>query len=285
MTILEAVQRVSDRLQKSGLEDSRRESEFLVAALLKVPPTHLLLKRHLSLPEHVARFLDQWADERQARKPLAYIVGEQPFRDLTLEVTPDVLIPRPETELLVEQAMKLLDQAPADSMVVDVGTGCGNIAISLAGHARVRRVIGIDVSVKALEVAQRNAQKSGRAAKCEWFQGDLLLPVCPPKVDIQMVVANLPYVRTSEMDALAPELSWEPRLALDGGPDGLRLLARGVRQAKDVLVGGGHLLLEIGMNQSRDVVRLLDGAAAWEDIEVFTDLACLPRIVQARRKG
>jgi release factor glutamine methyltransferase len=282
-TIEEAIQASSMCLHAAGIEDPRMESEFLVAACLKVPRTQLVLHRRDRLSADKIRRVQSWLRERQSRKPLAYVSGEQPFRDMTLRVSPNVLVPRPETELLVEQACRLLDEREA-AVVVDVGTGTGAIALSLSAHPKVARVIAIDISAEALEVSRANARNYQRAP-VEWIEGDLLSPLLKRHACADLVVANLPYVRSSEMSALEPELHWEPRLALDGGEDGMRLIEPCAAQAAEVLRPGGYLLLEIGADQSQAVIALLRRQGGWRDILVFRDLAGLPRIVQSRRRG
>jgi len=283
-TIEEAIQAASRCLLEVGVENPRLESEFLVAACLKVPRTQLILNRHQRLTAEKIRAVQNWLNERQQRKPLAYVSGEQPFRDLCLKVSPAVLIPRPETELLVEQACRMLDRLPQPAVVVDVGTGSGAIAISLSAHSNVVRVIAIDISKEALRIARTNG-KENRRVSVEWLEGDLLTPLLKQPACADLIVANLPYVRSEEMITLEPELHWEPAIALDGGKDGLRFIEPCARQAAEVLRSGGYLLLEIGADQALPVAALLQRQSHWTDVQVFCDFAGLPRIVQARRSA
>jgi release factor glutamine methyltransferase len=284
-TIEDAIEAASACLAGVGMENPRMESEFLVAACMQMPRPHLVMKRGQPVSVDLVQALRGWLREREKRKPLAYITGEQPFRDLQIRVNVSVLVPRPETELVVEQAMRMLDQMPRPVTVVDVGTGSGNIALSLAQHAKTERVIGIDCSARALQVARMNHRQIKRGAPIRWVKGNLLLPLKNSRIRPDLIVANLPYVRTEEMSELEPELAWEPKLALDGGPDGLRLIDPCIRQASGVLSRGGVLLLEIGADQAKEVVRLLEDENVWDDIQVFRDLSGLPRIVQARLEG
>jgi release factor glutamine methyltransferase len=281
-TIEDAIEAAARCLSGVGVENPRLESEFLVAACLQMPRTHLVLARGQALPLGQIRTLRGWLREREKRKPLAYVTGEQPFRDLQIKVNSSVLVPRPETELVVEQALRILDQMSKPATVVDVGTGSGNIALSVALHARVQLVIGIDSSARALQVARANQARAPRGAPIRWIKGNLLSPLKNSRLRPDLIVANLPYVRTEEMMALEPELAWEPKAALDGGPDGLRCIKPCIRQAARLLVPSGVLLLEIGADQSREVVHLLNQEKVWDDIRVFRDLGGLPRIVQAR---
>jgi release factor glutamine methyltransferase len=245
----------------------------------------LVLHRRDRLAAEKIRALRAWLNERQRRKPLAYVCGVQPFRDLQLIVTPDVLIPRPETELLVEQAMRVLDSMRNGDqfLAVDVGTGSGAIALCLSAHPKVAKVLAVDIMPEALQVARRNANKNRRTS-IEWIQGDLLARLMKRRIRADLVVANLPYVRSSDMRRLEPELHWEPATALDGGGNGLRFIRPCAQQAAEVLRPGGWLLLEIGADQAPPVTELLKRHGDWTDIQVFRDLAGLPRIVQCKRK-
>lgn len=283
-TIEQAIQTACQCLREVGLEDPRMESEFLVAALLRMPRGHLILNRHRAISVAKLRSLQDWLGQRQKRKPLAYVTGEQPFREFSLRVTPEVLVPRPETELLVEQAMRLLDRMTDRPVAVDVGTGSGNIAISLSGHPKVGKVIAIDLSAEALKVARKNGKQNQRLP-IDWLLGNLLEPVQKRGLHAHLIVANLPYVRTGDLSGLAPELQWEPRMALDGGADGLRLIEPCIEQAAEVLHPHGMLLLEIGADQSQDVASILKKHGSWSDIQVFRDLAGLPRLIQAERSA
>jgi release factor glutamine methyltransferase len=284
-TIDQAIDVASRCLAAVGVENPQLESEFLVAAFLQMPRTWLVLNRRQALAPHQIRSLRGWLKKREQRKPLAYVSGEQPFRDLTMKVNSFVLVPRPETELLVEQALRLLDQFEKPAVVVDVGTGSGNIALSVALHRRVSLVLAIDCSARALKLARANHARVTHGAPIHWMQGNLLAPLIRGHHHPRMIIANLPYVRRSEWASLEPELRWEPKLALDGGPDGLRVIEPCIAQAATALSGGGVLLLEIGADQSPDVIRILESEKTWEKIQVFRDLAGLPRIVQAYRQG
>jgi len=293
ITIGEALRTSARRLERVGIEEYRVESEYLVAAALQIPRTHLILQQNRSLHAKARAALRRWTAERAKRKPLAYVLGDQPFMGLELSVNSAVLIPRPETELLVEQAIKILENPPSPPLqkggeggflIVDVGTGSGNIAISLAQHIPQAQVIGIDLSPAALRLARINARKNDVAHRCRWRRGDLLRPLLSKAGRAQMVIANLPYVKTHEIESLEPELQWEPRLALDGGPDGLKLIFRLIDQAREVLSVNGVLLLEIAPDQAKKLNRRLESDTAWTKCQVFKDLAGLPRIVEVHRK-
>jgi len=278
MTIEQALKQARAVFRDAGIDDPAIESEFLMASVLGQSRAHVLLARRERLNLAAEQKFDAWVKERRARKPLAYITGEQPFYGQSFKVTPEVLIPRPETELLVEEAWKRLDEAPPDASVTDVGTGSGAIAISLAAHPRVARVLGIDVSAGALRIAAENAAARS-AARCQWRQADLLSTT---HETFFMVVANLPYVRSDEMSALARELHWEPRVALEGGADGLDAVYRLVDQSFTRVDANGYVLLEIGATQAEAVARRVR-ARGWGDVTVFKDLAGHDRFVRARK--
>ncbi len=284
-TIEEVIQAASKILAGVGVKNHRMESEFLVATFLQIPRTHLIVHRQEFLPTRMMPALRAWVKERQKRKPLAYVSGEQPFRDFNLLVSESVLIPRPETELLVEQALRCLDRLEGTATAIDVGTGSGNIALSLSFHLKADRVIGIDLSPEALRVARSNHRRFHEGRPVRWIQGNLLETPIKRRIRAELIVANLPYVRTDEMRTLEPELHWEPPLALDGGHDGLRLIEPCIEQASRVLSPDGILLLEIGAEQAHAVTTLFRQSGFWDQIQVFRDFSGLPRIVQARRKG
>jgi release factor glutamine methyltransferase len=222
------------------------------------------------------RFRQQVA-ARRAGQPVAYLTGRKEFMGLEFMVTPGVLIPRPETELLVEEGLRLMGHT-SEPLVVDVGTGSGAIAVSLARWAPTARLLATDISAAALSLARENASR--HRVTIEFLQGDLLKPVpvaLAGKADL--VLANLPYILTSELDNLPREVRTEPRLALDGGADGLNLYRELVPQALRLLRSGGHLLLEIGSGQGRAALALV-GAPAWES-EILLDLAGRERVIRA----
>ncbi len=210
-------------------------------------------------------------------EPLAYLVGQREFWGLPFAVTPDVLIPRPETEALVEVVLDWVrrHELPAPS-VADVGTGSGAIAIALALELPLARLTAIEISAEALEVARSNAVRHGVADRVAFVQGDLLSGQDGP---FDAIVANLPYISQEELSALEVG-RWEPRVALDGGPDGLELIRRLLRQAPPLIRAGGLVALEIGYDQGKRAVELCRQAFPTAQITLLPDLAGLDRIVR-----
>lgn len=284
MKIAEALYYATRRLKAAGIEEHTLESEYLVAAALGAPRLNLVLSKDQALEKDRERDLLEWIRQRTLRKPLSYVLGVHPFLNLSLKVDPSVLIPRPETELFVAYAQDVLNRM-RNAWVVDVGTGSGNIAISLACHSHVSRVTGIDISENALEVARENARRHRAQAPLQWVLGDLLLPLAHVDEEIDLIVANLPYVRTSDLPHLAEEVRWEPRLALDGGEDGLRCIARLISQSEPLLKPGGFLLMEMGADQAHPIVQLLSDTAVWEKSHIYKDLAGHSRMIAVQKMG
>ncbi len=217
-------------------------------------------------------------DRLRRGEPLPYILGEWEFFGRPFFVTPAVLIPRPETELLIEAALEWLQEHPDLRKAVDVGTGSGAIAVTLAAEAPHITIVATDRSRAALQVARRNAQRHHVAQRIRWVQSDLLSALTGPW---HLLCANLPYVPTPELTRL-PVVRFEPRLALDGGPDGLRLIRRLLDQARRQMASPGALLLEIGADQGQAARRLAAQYFPNAQVEIRPDLAGLPRLLIIR---
>lgn len=231
-------------------------------------------------PNFASRF-DTLIGRRASREPLAYIVGRREFWRLEFEVTPAVLIPRPETELIVEAALELLPSA-GTALIADVGTGSGCLAVALACERPGARVIASDISQDALDVARRNASHHGVDERIEFRQGDLLDPIA----DVcDLIVANPPYVVEHARPALGPEVrDHEPGVALFGGADGLRLLERLIHGAPARLVPGGYLAFEFGLGQDDEIEQMLALSAELTAIAFRRDLQGIARTAVARRR-
>jgi release factor glutamine methyltransferase len=218
---------------------------------------------------------------RLGHEPSAYITGRREFYGLELEVTPDTLIPRPETETLVETALEFLAELPLyyQPNVADVGTGSGAIAIALARTCLRAAITATDVSYAGLDVAHRNAKRHGVASRISFCHGDLLTPVRAP---LDLVVANLPYVSSGDLPGLAPEVrDYEPVCALDGGPEGMDPIRRLLRLAPSYLHPRGGVCLEFGDGQAGAVQRLATSCLPGATIALVNDLAGRPRVLKA----
>ena len=271
------------QLTVAGLSDARSEAEFLVAALLRKSRVRSMLDRHH--PVESLKKIQSGIRKRAQRWPLAYITRDQPFRDLVLKVTPDVLIPRPETEELVGRLLERMAAEKRLVSVADIGTGSGCIAISAARSPWAERVWAVDRSGEALKVARHNARLHRAAHHCRWIKGNLAAPLRRAGIRVDFLVANLPYVATRDMKTLEPELFREPALALDGGVDGLDFIYQLIEQAPRVLNSGGRLLLELGIHQDQAVRKLLQVGGLWRHIQIHKDLSGVARFAEAQFKG
>jgi len=280
LTVKAALRQARLQFEEAGIGSAALDAEVLLSHATDCDRTGLYSNwdRLLSGEEEI-RF-HELTRRRRSGEPVAHITGRKEFMGLDFMVNPSVLIPRPETELLVENALKLM---PPASTVVDVGTGSGAIAVSLAFHNPGAVVFAIDCSPEALEVARRNAVKNGVADRVFFFQGSLLAPLDgllrPGQVDL--ITANLPYIATGDLQELPREVKmFEPLLALDGGAEGLEHYRRLIPQAEIYLKQGGVLVFEIGFNQARQALNLLN-PNLWQ-ATVTQDLAGLDRLVMAR---
>ena len=266
------------RLEEAGTLEPRLESEVILTDMLGVPRHRLYAYQDDAIPDVAAETLEKVVQRRLRREPLAYILGHREFYGVDLTVGPGVMVPRPETEMLIERAMLVcMERMERVGLVVaDVGTGSGGIAVNLAMHLPGVRLYATDISADALEVARVNVDKFGLGQRITLLKGDLLEPL-PGRVDV--IVANLPYIPSARLKDLQPELAWEPRTALDGGADGMVMLRRLMGQAAGKLALDGVMLLEIDPGQGeplrRMATRLFPGAAT----SVEKDLAGLDRIL------
>ncbi|MBM3926664.1 MAG: peptide chain release factor N(5)-glutamine methyltransferase [SAR202 cluster bacterium] len=279
MTIAQWLLDIRQALLKAGIseEEAWTESELILRETLGLDRTQLHLQAMESVSSILAEKLEHIVSCRAKREPLAYIFGHWPFYGLDIIVTPDVLIPRPETEGLVEIAMALCRRLQAKKpsrKVVDVGTGSGAVAVVLAKEAGLEEVMAADSSREALGVAHRNLCKYGLGHRVKLLEGDLLEPIASP---LDLIIANLPYIPTSRLPNLQPEVRWEPRQALDGGPDGLNVIKRMLMQAKRKLAAGGSILLEIDEGQSEPLKAFSKDLFPNAAMSVEKDLAGLDR--------
>ncbi|MCL2149495.1 MAG: peptide chain release factor N(5)-glutamine methyltransferase [Dehalococcoidia bacterium] len=271
MTVLEALKEGQTRLYRSGIAEASLESELILRHILAANAAELYTRHKTELsPEHENAFF-ALLGRRLAGEPTAYLTSQREFYGLMFYVNSSVLIPRPETELLVAKALAAAE-GYAEPIVADIGTGSGAVAISLAKHLPKAKLYAIDISGAALKTARHNAELLDVADKITFFAGDLVTPL-PQAVDI--MVANLPYVRSNEL----PDTG-EPRLALDGGSDGLGVISRLIRKAPSKLNSKAMVLLEIGWGQERAVCHLLRLALPGSSTQVFSDLAGITRVLQ-----
>ena len=274
MTIKQALTRARETLLTNRIEDASLESEVLLRHALRL--SRVQLYTELEREPGTAEEQDFWRliERRLGREPTAYITGYREFYGLDFYVNPAVLIPRPESELLVERALERARNRVV-SAIADVGTGCGAIAISLALNLPQAQIYATDISTAALEVARFNCQKHDVTDQVSLLSGDMLNPLPEP---VDLVVANLPYVRESELPQVNT-LDFEPVLALNGGADGLEKIRRLGTQLNGKLHPGGCLLLEIGQGQRRAVTTFLTNLFPLARIEIIPDLSGIDRVV------
>jgi release factor glutamine methyltransferase len=286
MTLSQALQQSAHLLNISGIEDSYVEAKILLGHIMKLSPAQIYTRSEQTLTLEQERNLQRVIERRLWREPAAYIVNRKEFYGIDFYIDSRVLIPRPETELLVEAALEfakgnstwLLSQ-PRPVLIADVGTGCGAIAISIALNLPQSRVYATDISSSALEVARLNCEYHEVTEQVTLIQGNLLEPV-PESVDI--IIANLPYIKSSELLELAPEIAeYEPRIALDGGRSGLDLIQQLVEQAGEKINPRGCLLLEIGQEQEKEVVPVIYRYFKKVECEFIPDLNGIKRVVKA----
>ena len=244
------------RLVAAGIEAADREARWLIEHALGLTGASQLIALARPLNKHEMTKVDAYLRRRAAREPLQYILGTQEFCGLEFEVNPAVLIPRPETELLVQEVIRRLPRGGRPT-IVDVGTGSGCLAVTLVRAVRDVTMFATDLSVEALEVAKRNARRNGVEMAIQWLEGDVLAPLAGLCCDgaVTAIVANPPYIRESEWSGLQPEVGgYEPRMALVAGVTGTELHERLLDEAVDYLSPGGFLAMEMGQGQSAHIL-------------------------------
>jgi release factor glutamine methyltransferase len=270
--LAQALNSARDTLAQKDIEDASLEAELLLRHTLKINRTQLYLALEKELSPEDEKAFEILIARRLNGEPSAYITGHREFYGRDFYVNHHTLIPRPESELLVETALRSA-QNQRISTIADIGTGCGAIAITLALELPKAKIYATDISTAALEVAASNCQRHGVADRVILLEGDMLEPL-PEAVDL--IVANLPYVGRAE---IAPGNA-EPLIALDGGAQGTEIIARLCRQAKDKLKDAGTMLLEIGQGQSQTISSLLNSLFPDGSVVIFNDLSGIERVVR-----
>ncbi|HYN23841.1 MAG TPA: peptide chain release factor N(5)-glutamine methyltransferase [Pyrinomonadaceae bacterium] len=282
VSIAEAIREAAQTLRQGSVPDARREAGSLLQHVIDRDRTFIITHAEdLMTPEEQQSFRECVA-RRAEGEPLQYITGRQAFFGLDFEVTKDVLIPRPETELLVETALPLVDEGPAAPCICDVGTGSGCIAVALLHENQRATAVGIDLSMEAIQVARRNAVRHSVAARISFLVADCLSALGTGPI-FDLVVSNPPYVAGSALEGLQREVrDHEPRLALTPGVDGLTIIRRLLLDSGAFVKAGGHLLMEIGFDQGAAVERLID-RTSWKFLDIHMDLQGIPRIVALQK--
>jgi release factor glutamine methyltransferase len=284
VTLYDHVEQARRRLALAGIpeDEARLDAELLARHVLGCDRATWLTRVREPALAGFAEHYEEALQRRARREPLAYITGVREFWGLDFQVTPAVLIPRPETELIVEEALAAFADRPAPARVIDAATGSGCLAIALAREFRTTRVVATDLSRAALGVACRNAIRLGVADRVRFVQTDLLAGL---RGRADLVVGNPPYVASDAAPTLQAEVrDYEPRVALSGGVGGLELLRRLIEQAAPRLRRGGLLIMEFGMEQEPAVRRSFESAGGWVVLDTRRDLQDIPRVIVARRE-
>ncbi|MDE2940138.1 MAG: peptide chain release factor N(5)-glutamine methyltransferase [Chloroflexota bacterium] len=278
----EAVQQTHRTLEASHIPDARLEAEVMLMNVMRMQRHDLFSQQETELTSQQEQALAEIMERRLLREPLAYILQYKEFYGVNLLVNPNVLIPRPETECLVEHAlfMALMGMETPELVIADVGTGTGAIAINLALHLPAARIFAVDCADDVLDVAAYNVRAHNVMDRVSLGKGDLLEPVPEP---VDLVLANLPYIPSERIPNLQPEVRQEPQLALDGGPDGLDLIRRLLQQAPGKLKDHGIVLLELDPEQVPAVESLAKELFPGAELSVEKDLAQKDRIFVINR--
>jgi release factor glutamine methyltransferase len=264
----------SQRLSAGAVAEPRREASSILAHVVGRDRSFLIAHAEDALNDDQCESFRSLIERRAGGQPLQYLTGHQEFFKLDFEVTPSVLIPRPESELIVEAALELLRDEP-EPRVMDIGTGSGCLAISLLHEVPAAVAVATDVSPAALRIAQRNAQRHGVADRLALLGSDCFSALAA-QGSFSLIASNPPYIADADLQNLQREVNYEPRAALAGGPDGLSVIRRLLLEARPFLRSGGYFVFEIGFRQSEDVERLID-RRFWKLIEIRTDLQRIPR--------
>ncbi|MFO1094255.1 MAG: peptide chain release factor N(5)-glutamine methyltransferase [Planctomycetaceae bacterium] len=281
-TIRRVLEWTSGYLREKGSESPRLEAEVLLAHARGCPRIQLYTAYDEPLPDAVRARMREMVQRRAASEPVAYIVGHREFFSLDFEVTPDVLIPRPDTETLIVEVLERLKSRP-NARILEIGAGSGCIAIALAVNQPDAVVTAVDISPAAIAVARRNAQRNNVADRVTFVEGDMFSPIAAD-AQYDVIVSNPPYVRIDEMEQLDPEVRLhEPHGALRGGEDGMDILRRIIDGAAPYLVKNGWLALECAREQAAVLQQQISGRSEFTNVRIVNDATGHPRVVLARR--
>ena len=274
-----------ERLAQAGIDSPRLESEVLLAKGLRSSREDLYRNPDRELGEEEMALSKSFVERRFLREPVAYILGRREFWGLEFQVTPDVLVPRWETEILIERFLQWVRDASFSSpmQILDLGTGSGNIAIAIAKELPDSRVTAVDISPSAIAIAQANAWVHEVSERVRFIEGDLF--ACKLEASFHAILSNPPYIEEDQRDSLMPDVkNYEPELALFGGRDGLACYRRILPDAWEYLKENGVLFLEIGNSQVKDVLKLIENHGGYHAPQVTLDYMGMERVVSARKK-
>lgn len=283
ISIHEALKEASDKLE-SKAATPLLDAQIMLCHVLDVDRLYLIVNRERILTKEEAYEYNRMIEKRLCGVPVQYIIGRQEFMGLDFNVAEGVLVPRPDTEILIEKVLDSIDKED-EYTIVDIGTGSGAITVSLAKYIKNSHVYSIDISKHALNIARQNAEKHDVLSKISFLSGSLFEPLQDISIagKIDILVSNPPYIPTGDIDNLQVEVSkFEPRIALDGGEDGLDFYREIIDKAPEYLRSGGLIALEVGHDQARTVVDLMKEKKKYVNIEITKDLAGIERVVSGK---
>jgi release factor glutamine methyltransferase len=288
MTVGEVLRWGTRTLQHCGIESARLDAEVLLAHCLNRERSALYREPGSVLTEEERTCFEALVARRQADEPVAYLTGEREFWSLPLSVRPGVLIPRPETEWVVELALRYVPsilRQHSCCRILDVGTGSGNLAVAVAASIEAVEVTALDISPIALMVAQQNARTCGVSDRVRYVRGDLLAPLHPRGARFHLLLSNPPYIAAPELPSLpATVRCYEPREALDGGPDGLTFYRYLFAEGPQYLSDDGIAIVEVGHGQAGEVTGIVARTHRWRVLEVVKDYSGIERVIVAQRQ-
>jgi release factor glutamine methyltransferase len=272
-------------LNQAGIDSPRMEAEVLFAGALKLTREDIYSRPERILTESEKNILRNFVGRRALREPVAHIIGRKEFWSLDFKITPNVLIPRPETETLVETLLSLNSKNPTNLPLnfLEIGTGSGAVAVVMAHEILNCRVTATDYSLEVLAVARLNAEKHGVSHKIDFVQSDMFSEL--PIAFYDYIVSNPPYIQTSHLNGLMPDvINFEPKNALDGGGDGLDFYRKIIPESLNYLKKGGVISLEIGETQAQPITNFFFSEGKYEEINIIQDYSGYDRVVSARKK-
>ncbi len=283
MDLTSLITRCETKLGEAGVASPRVDAELIISHVLKIPRRELYLDPHLKPGKSQVEEIERMVDRRARRVPLQVIVGTCEFMGIEFKIEKGVFIPRPETEVLVETIVEACKPLRSSPVILDIGTGSGVIAISLAHLLRLSRVVATDISPLAVKLARENAIINGVGDVVTFVIGDALEFFKPGSEFFDVCVCNPPYVRSDEIRLLEPEVrDYDPVIAIDGGGDGLRFFDRIIPQIASVLKRGGLVAFEIGFDQAQEVKMMLE-EGGFGEVSVIKDLAGRNRVLMGKR--
>jgi len=285
-TILKLIKWTTDYLAEKGIDTPRLDGELLLAHALEMDRTHLYMNFDKPLNDDELSLFRALIKRRAMREPLQYITGNQEFWSMEFKVAPSVLIPRPETELLVEEGARELEKSFPDYPlldILDIGTGSGALTAALAKEVSCSHVIGVDMSEEAISMAKENIEANSLSSSVTILEGDLFEPV--GEKFFHLIVSNPPYIPKGDLKGLQPEVGkYEPLSALNGGDDGLDYYRTIIPESLKHLHPGGWLMVEHGEGQSEAIVKLFENTGQFEEVKAIKDLAGIYRVIKGRMK-